>query len=264
MITGGSTLDPGFPTWGTMLREHGYHTRWFGKWHLTHGDSHWTARAASTRSSATASPGGTFPSPERRARPGLARGPATSPSQFASWFERERAEPSRGARRSRSSTRTTSPGGTSGATAFPPRRRAAQRRQRAAAQLRDAGAAARAQQAAPAALAAGHGRQLVRPGALRGPRSACRCGCTSSTSTPSSSARSTCTSARCCRRCTAARRSPRTRSIVFTSDHGEYGGSHGLRGKGAGAYEEAIRVPLLVKDHARPADDRARDDRARS
>ena len=42
MITGGSTLDPGFPTWGTMLREHGYRTRWFGKWHLTHRDNHWT------------------------------------------------------------------------------------------------------------------------------------------------------------------------------------------------------------------------------
>jgi arylsulfatase A-like enzyme len=37
--------------------------------------------------------------------------------------------------------------------------------------------------------------------------------------------------------------------IVFTSDHGEYGGSHGLRGKGAAAYEEAIRVPLIVKDN---------------
>ena len=36
--------------------------------------------------------------------------------------------------------------------------------------------------------------------------------------------------------------------IVFTSDHGEYGGSHGLRGKGAGVYEEAIRVPLIVRD----------------
>jgi arylsulfatase A-like enzyme len=35
---------------------------------------------------------------------------------------------------------------------------------------------------------------------------------------------------------------------LFTSDHGEYGASHGLRGKGAGAYEEAIRVPLIVKD----------------
>jgi arylsulfatase A-like enzyme len=36
--------------------------------------------------------------------------------------------------------------------------------------------------------------------------------------------------------------------ILFTSDHGEYGGSHGMRGKGASAYEEAIRVPLYVHD----------------
>jgi arylsulfatase A-like enzyme len=36
--------------------------------------------------------------------------------------------------------------------------------------------------------------------------------------------------------------------VVFTSDHGEYGASHGLRGKGGGAYEEAIRVPLIVRD----------------
>jgi hypothetical protein len=36
--------------------------------------------------------------------------------------------------------------------------------------------------------------------------------------------------------------------IVFTSDHGEYAGSHGMRGKGASVYEEAIRVPLIVND----------------
>jgi arylsulfatase A-like enzyme len=36
--------------------------------------------------------------------------------------------------------------------------------------------------------------------------------------------------------------------VVFTSDHGEYGGSHGLRSKGASAYEEAIRVPLYIRD----------------
>lgn len=36
--------------------------------------------------------------------------------------------------------------------------------------------------------------------------------------------------------------------VVFTADHGEYGGSHGLRGKGGGVYDEAIRVPLYVKD----------------
>ncbi|HEV3047822.1 MAG TPA: sulfatase-like hydrolase/transferase [Solirubrobacteraceae bacterium] len=36
--------------------------------------------------------------------------------------------------------------------------------------------------------------------------------------------------------------------VIFTSDHGEYAGSHGMRGKGASAYEEAIRVPLAVYD----------------
>jgi hypothetical protein len=36
--------------------------------------------------------------------------------------------------------------------------------------------------------------------------------------------------------------------IIFTSDHGEYCGSHGMRGKGASSYEEAIRVPLYVYD----------------
>jgi hypothetical protein len=34
--------------------------------------------------------------------------------------------------------------------------------------------------------------------------------------------------------------------IVFTSDHGDYGGSHGLHGKSGAAYDEAIRVPLYV------------------
>ena len=36
--------------------------------------------------------------------------------------------------------------------------------------------------------------------------------------------------------------------IVFTSDHGEYSGSHGLRAKGGGVYEEAIHVPLYIVD----------------
>ncbi len=36
--------------------------------------------------------------------------------------------------------------------------------------------------------------------------------------------------------------------VVFTADHGEYAGSHGLRAKGGGAYEEAIHVPLYIYD----------------
>jgi arylsulfatase len=34
--------------------------------------------------------------------------------------------------------------------------------------------------------------------------------------------------------------------VVFTSDHGEMGGAHGLRGKGPFAYEEAIHLPLII------------------
>jgi arylsulfatase A-like enzyme len=36
--------------------------------------------------------------------------------------------------------------------------------------------------------------------------------------------------------------------VVFTSDHGEYGGAHGMRGKGFAFYDEAVRVPLVVTD----------------
>lgn len=34
--------------------------------------------------------------------------------------------------------------------------------------------------------------------------------------------------------------------VVFTSDHGEMGGAHGLRGKGPFAYQESIHVPMYV------------------
>jgi arylsulfatase A-like enzyme len=37
--------------------------------------------------------------------------------------------------------------------------------------------------------------------------------------------------------------------VIFTADHGDHAGSHGLRVKGGGAYEEAIRVPLYVVDY---------------
>ena len=36
--------------------------------------------------------------------------------------------------------------------------------------------------------------------------------------------------------------------IVFTADHGEFLGSHGMRGKGVGLYDEGIRVPFYVYD----------------
>ena len=36
--------------------------------------------------------------------------------------------------------------------------------------------------------------------------------------------------------------------FILTSDHGEYGSSHGLQGKGGTVYDEGILVPLLVSD----------------
>jgi arylsulfatase A-like enzyme len=36
--------------------------------------------------------------------------------------------------------------------------------------------------------------------------------------------------------------------VIFCSDHGEYGGAHGMRGKGFAFYDEGARVPLIVKD----------------
>jgi len=41
--------------------------------------------------------------------------------------------------------------------------------------------------------------------------------------------------------------------IIFTSDHGEMGGAHGMRGKGGNGYEESIHVPLLVVTPDGPA-----------
>lgn len=36
--------------------------------------------------------------------------------------------------------------------------------------------------------------------------------------------------------------------VIFMSDHGEYAGAHGLRGKGGAAYDDAINVPFSVYD----------------
>ena len=88
MITGGSTLDPGFPTWGTMLREHGYHTRWYGKWHLTHHDNKWTAGGGRTRARALWIRGGHLPLARRRPGQGWRVDPRIA-GQFADWFAHE-------------------------------------------------------------------------------------------------------------------------------------------------------------------------------
>ena len=77
MITGRSRLSPGFPTWGTLLRELDYETTWWGKWHLNPDP-----RASLEQYGFS---GGTYPSPN--GAPG--QGTEVDPSivdQFQEWF----------------------------------------------------------------------------------------------------------------------------------------------------------------------------------
>ena len=245
MITGGSTLDPGFPTWGTMLRDHGYHTRWLGKWHLTHHDNHWTPALGEEALERYGFAGGVYPSPDGGPGQGWGKDPEIA-RHFRQWFQEDAgAEPwcttvsfvnphdiawwyvwSDRVAAEASARRTVR--------RLPPNfetpelliERNKPRLQRS---LQDTAAASfgpvpfEGPEVVPIWLAfldlyAKLQREVDR-----------HIGTVLQTlySRPEVAANTV---------------------VVFTSDHGEYGASHGLRGKGAGAYEEAIRVPLIVKD----------------
>ncbi len=102
MITGGSTLDPGFPTWGTMLREHGYNTWWFGKWHLTHGDNHWNVLQDAAVAGAVRVLGRHLPLAGRGAPARAGAWTRRSPTSSRNGSPKRATPPSRGARRCRS------------------------------------------------------------------------------------------------------------------------------------------------------------------
>lgn len=245
MITGGSTLDPGFPTWGTMLREHGYQTRWLGKWHLTHHDNHWTPAAGEAALEEYGFAGGIYPSPDGgpgqgwHTDPKIARG-------FADWFRAEgRSEPwcttvsfvnphdiawwyvwsDRVA--DEASARPT-------VHRLPPNFETPElldqrRKPRLQRSLQETAAASfgavpfEGPEAVPIWMAFLDLYTKLQREVDKHIGSVLR----TLESRPEVAANTV---------------------IVFTSDHGEYGASHGLRGKGAGAYEEATRVPLIVKD----------------
>ncbi len=245
MITGGSTLDPGFPTYGTFLREHGYHTRWFGKWHLTHGDNHWTPYSGEAALERYGFAGGVYPSPDGGPGQGWHRDPQVA-RHFREWFTAEGgSEPWCTtvsfvnphdiawwyAWSDRVLPETTAPRTVA---RLPPNfetpelliERNKPRLQRS---LQDTAAASfgpvpfEGPEVTPIWLAfldlyAKLQREVDRH--IGGVMATLH-------SRPEVAANTI---------------------VVFTSDHGEYGASHGLRGKGAGAYEEALRVPLLVKD----------------
>ncbi len=245
MITGGSTLDPGFPTYGTFLREHGYHTRWFGKWHLTHGDNHWTPSAGEEALERYGFAGGFYPSPDGGPGQGWHKDPPIA-RRFHEWYRQDARSAPWCATVSfvnphdiawwyvwsdRVPAETTAPRTVH---RLPPNfetpellvERNKPRLQRS---LQDTAAASfgpvpyTGPEATPIwldflNLYAKLQREVDR-----------HIGSVLATlhSRPEVAANTI---------------------VVFTSDHGEYGASHGLRGKGAGAYEEALRVPLLVKD----------------
>jgi arylsulfatase A-like enzyme len=245
MITGGSTLDPGFPTWGTMLRQHGYATRWLGKWHLTHGDNHWNELSGEQALERYGFDGGVFPSPDGAPGQGWKVDPHIA-RRFADWFVQEG-----GAEPWCTTVSFVNPHDIAWWYKWSDRVPAEASAKRAVQRLPP-------NYETPELLLERHKPRLQRsfqdtaaasfgPVPFSGPEASERwlsfmdlyikiqlevdrnIGHVLRTleSRPEVAANTV---------------------IVFTSDHGEYGASHGLRGKGASAYEEGIRVPLIVKD----------------
>jgi arylsulfatase A-like enzyme len=246
MITGASTLNPGFPTWGSMLREHGYDTRWYGKWHLTHGDNKWTPARGERALERYGFAGGTYPSPDGAPGQGWRVDPGIA-GQFEQWLSTvgEEGEPwcttvsfvnphdiawwyswtnRVGAEASAPSVATRLPPNFE-----TPEQLIAEGKPRLQLSLQETAAASfgpvpytgpEAQQAWLGMLDLYIKLQLEVDEHVGRVLSALE-------SRPNVA---------------------QNTIVIVTSDHGEYLGSHGLRGKGAGAYEEAIRVPLLVSD----------------
>jgi arylsulfatase A-like enzyme len=245
MITGGSTLDPAFPTWGGMLREQGYHTRWYGKWHLTHRDNHWTAATGEPELERYGFGGGTYPSPDGGPGQGWHVDPRIT-AQFADWYAQEG-----GAEPWCTTVSFVNPHDIAWWYAWTRR-------------VRPEASAPRAVHRMPPnfetpdLLLERHKPRLQRsfqdttaasfgPVPFKGPEAMHKwlsfldlyvklqlevdrhIG-------------------KVIRTLQSRPRVAANTVIVFSSDHGEYGASHGMRGKGASGYEEGIRVPLLVRD----------------
>jgi arylsulfatase A-like enzyme len=246
MITGTSTLNPAFPTWGKMLRNHGYGTWWFGKWHLAADDRWWTPADGPAALERYGFAGGTFPSPNGAPGQGwtadrliadqfgrwidttaAGAGPwcttvsFVNPHDIAWWWRWSSRYPNEV---SAPSVVSALPPNFETPTEFEERRKP--RVQRSLMDVADASFGS-----VP----------------FSGPAVA-------ETWLPFMDLYVKVTRAvddHIAAVLAALARRPNVANntvVVFTSDHGEYGGSHGLRGKGAGVYDEAIRVPLIVTD----------------
>ena len=245
MITGGSTLDPGFPTWGTMLREQGYDTRWYGKWHLTHHDNRWKARRGARLLGQYGFAGGTFPSPDGAPGQGWRVDPHIA-AQFEEWFSRE-------GRHGPWCTTVSfvNPHDIAWWYVWSDRVPA------------EAYAADLARSLPPNYETP---EQMIARGKPQLQRSLQATAATSFGPVPFHGADAErrwlefmslyaklqlevdAHIGRILKVLGSAPEVDANTVIVFSSDHGEYSASHGLRGKGASAYEEGIHVPLMVRD----------------
>ena len=241
LITGNSLLDPGFPTWGVLLRERGYHTSWWGKWHLNPNPN------ASLEQYGFG--GGTYPSPNGAPGQGTTVDPEIA-EQFAEWFQAAGGDgpwcttvsfvnPHDIAWWYRFTEKVPQESAPPMLTSqLPanfetPEALEAQRKPRLQHSLQDTAdrSFGKVPFSGPEALSMWTG--LMDTYLLLQSYVDVQIGRVLQTlaSQPAVHANTI---------------------VVFTSDHGEYGGSHGMRGKGASAYEEAIHVPLSVRDF-RPA-----------
>ena len=245
MITGGSTLDPGFPTYGGMLREQGYSTRWYGKWHLTHHDNLWRARPGARVLERYGFSGGTFPSPDGAPGQGMRVDPHIA-GQFAEWLARDGEQQPWCAtvslvnphdiawwyvwsNRVAAEASAASVVGRLPPNFETPEQLVARRKPRLHRSLQATAAASFGPVPFHGPEADVKWRQfmdLYMKLQLSVDRHVGNV-------------------------LAALAAQPRVAAntvVIFTSDHGEYAASHGLRGKGAGVYEEGIRVPLIVRD----------------
>lgn len=238
LSTSQSRLSPRFPTWGSMLREQGYRTSWWGKWHLGHdGDTTPGGLAP------YGFEGGTYPSPNGAPEQGLQMD-GRIVDQFVNWFDTDAAQGPwcttvslvnphdiqwwpRFTRRTMAANNiprwiTALPGNYETLEQLSRKPRL----QMALVQV-SAATFGVAPYNAPNAeqewidllnLYLWFQQQVdVQIGRVL----------TELASQPEVAANTV---------------------VVFTSDHGDYAGSHGLHGKGGAAYDEAIRVPLFVHD----------------
>jgi arylsulfatase A-like enzyme len=237
MITGRSELSHGFPTWGTLLRELDYETTWWGKWHL---NPH--ANASLQRYGFS---GGTYPSPNGSPGQGTEVDP-TIVDQFEDWFDQQAGgEPwcttvslvnphdvAWWYRFTSEIPRESEP--PSWVSQIPPNFETPEQLQERGKPLLHRSlqeTAARSFGAVPFS-----GEELV--GAWSGLMNTYLLLQTYVDRQIG----------RVLAKLAARPEVSGNTVILFTSDHGEYGGSHGMRGKGASAYEEAIHVPLYVSD----------------